>query len=425
MSVYFHSIPAHNVKYINKHAALDLIRFTPGGISRAELAERMNLTRAAVTSIVSDLIQAAIIQEAESRVGGSGRPPVILEINPNRGWVAGIDFGASHVSVVLSNFSAHVIEEQEIPLDIALGPETCLGQANQLLENLLAKQGLAKNRLLAIGMGVPGPIMSEAGTVIAPPIMPGWNEFPIRDTMEASWKCPVSLNNDAELGALGEWAYGAARGEQNLVFVKVGTGIGAGLLLDGKIYHGATGAAGEIGHLTIEDNGPLCTCGNRGCLEALASGKAIALQAQEAVQKGKRTQLADVKPLERITAQDVALAARRGDLIAQQILARAGSYLGIAIAGLVNLFNPQMIVVGGGVAQIGDLFLEPVRDTVRRRSLPASVGVLRITTALLGRRAPVLGAAAQALSIAIHTLAEEKAFSSDISLMQDEVEVRR
>jgi predicted NBD/HSP70 family sugar kinase len=255
MSVYFHSIPAHNVRYINKHAALDLIRFTPGGISRAELAERMNLTRAAVTSIVSDLIEADIIREAESRVGGSGRPPVILEINPGRGWVAGIDLGASHVSVVLSNFSAHVIQEQEKPLDIADGPETCLGQANQLLEDLLNRQGLPKNCLLTIGMGVPGPIMSEAGTVIAPPIMPGWSEFPIRDTMEEYWKCPVSLNNDAELGALGEWAYGAARGEQNLVFVKVGTGVGAGLLLDGKIYHGATGAAGEIGHLTIDDNG--------------------------------------------------------------------------------------------------------------------------------------------------------------------------
>ncbi len=421
MSVYFHSIPAHNVRYINKHAALDLIRFTPGGISRAELAERMNLTRAAVTSIVSDLIEADIIREAESRVGGSGRPPVILEINPGRGWVAGIDLGASHVSVVLSNFSAHVIQEQEMPLDIAAGPETCLGQANQLLEDLLNRQGLPKNCLLTIGMGVPGPIMSEAGTVIAPPIMPGWSEFPIRDTMEEYWKCPVSLNNDAELGALGEWAYGAARGEQNLVFVKVGTGVGAGLLLDGKIYHGATGAAGEIGHLTIDDNGPLCTCGNRGCLEALAGGRAIALQAQEAVQKGKRTQLADIKPVERITAKDVALAARRGDLIAQQILARAGSYLGIAIAGLVNLFNPQMVVVGGGVAQIGDLFLEPVRETVRRRSLPASVSALRITTALLGRRAPALGAAAQALGIAMHTLAEEKAFSSEIPLMQEEV----
>lgn len=420
MSVYFHSIPAHNVKYINKHAALDLIRFTPGGISRAELAERMNLTRAAVTAIVGDLIASAIIQETESRTGGSGRPPIILEINPNRGLVAGIDLGASHVSVVLSNFSAHVIEEQEEPLDIALGPEICLTRANELLENLVAKQGLSKDHLLAIGMGVPGPIMSEAGTAIAPPIMPGWNEFPIRDTMEAYWKCPVSLNNDAEVGALGEWAYGAARGEQNLVFVKVGTGIGAGLLLDGKIYHGATGAAGEIGHLTIDENGPVCTCGNRGCLEALAGGKAIALQAQEAVKKGKRTQLADVKPVERITAKDVAQAARRGDLIAQQILARAGSYLGIAIAGLVNLFNPNMVVVGGGVAQIGDLFLEPVRETVRQRSLPASVRVLRITTALLGRRAPVLGAVSQALGIAMHTLAEEKV-SLETPLMRDEV----
>lgn len=419
MSLYFHSIPAHNVKYINKHAALDLIRFTPGGISRVELAEQMNLTRAAVTTIVNDLIEAGIIQEAESRAGGSGRPPIILEINPRRGLVAGVDIGASHVSIILSNFSAGVLDEQESVLDIALGPEPCLKLANEMLEHMLSQKGFARRDLLAIGMGVPGPIMVETGTVIAPPIMPGWDGFPIRDSMEEYWGCPVSLNNDAELGAVGEWAYGAGRGEQNVVFVKVGSGVGAGLLLDGKIYHGATGAAGEIGHLTIDENGPLCACGNYGCLEALAGGRAIARQAQEAVRAGKRTQLSDLKPVEQLTAMDVSTAARRGDLISQQILARAGSYLGIAIAGLVNLFNPSMVVVGGGVGQIGDLFLEPVRQAVRQRSLPAAARAARITTALLGRRSAGMGAVAQALGIALHMLAEEKIVSPNLTLLED------
>jgi glucokinase-like ROK family protein len=421
VTTYYSSIPAHNVKYINKHAALDLIRFTPGGISRAELAERMNLTRAAVTAIVGDLIDSGIIREAESRSGSSGRPPIILEIDPGRGMVAGIDMGATHVSVVLANFSAHVLEEQEVPLDIALGPAACLSHANNLLGGLLEKTGLSKNDILAIGMGVPGPIMADAGTVIAPPIMPGWDQYPIRDSIEETWGCPVSLNNDAELGALGEWAYGAGRGEQNLVFIKVGFGVGAGLLLDGKIYHGATGAAGEIGHLAINENGPVCTCGNRGCLEASTGGKAIASQAQDAVRNGKRTQLSNITPTENITAMDVALAARRGDLISQQILARAGSHLGIAIASLVNLFNPNMVVVGGGVAQIGDLFLEPVRDAVQRRSLPAAAQAVRITTALLGRRSASMGAVVQALSIAMHMIAEGKQSPSEITSLQEGV----
>ncbi len=418
MSLYYSSIPAHNVKYINKHAALDLIRFTPGGISRTELAGRMNLTRAAVTAIVNDLIESGIIREAESRVGSSGRPPIILEINPERGVVAGIDMGATHVTVVLANFSARVLQEQEIPLDITLGPEPCLKRANELLQSLLEKAGVPSDEVLAIGVGVPGPINAGEGTVIAPPIMPGWDHFPIRDTLEESWNCPVSLNNDAELGALGEWAYGSGRGEQNLVFVKVGSGVGAGLLLDGKIYHGATGAAGEIGHIATNDNGPLCTCGNRGCLEAYTGGKAIAKEAQEAVRAGRRTQLSGLTPVEAITARDVSHAARCGDLLSQQILARAGSHLGVAIASLVNLFNPNMIVVGGGVAQIGDLFLEPVREAVQRRSLPAAAHTVRITTALLGRRSASMGAVVQALGIALHMIAEGRPIPAEIEPLQ-------
>ena len=402
------SLPPLNVKSINKHTVLDLIRFSPTGTSRVEIARRMGLTRAAVTAIVNDLMQTGIIREAGGINVHSGRPPVVLEINPARGFVIGIDFGATHLTILVADLGAHILEEAEIPININDGPQACIDQADHLLRELLSKAGRELTEINAIGVGVPGPIVSDAGMVLAPPIMPGWDRFPIRDTLVKMWGCPVSLSNDSELGALGEWAAGAGRGEQNLAYIKIGTGIGAGLLLDGQIYRGVTGSAGEIGHLTIEENGPLCACGNYGCLEAIAGGRAIAQQAREIAQKDQRTELANIKPIESITARDVASAARLGDLAAQQILNRAGTYVGIAIAGVVNMFNPGMVIIGGGVAQSGDILLEPIRLAVQRRSLPAATRAVRITTAMLGRRSSSMGAIIQALTIASHQVADRK-----------------
>jgi len=373
-----------------------------------EIARRMALSRAAVTAIVNDLLANGTIREAESRTGRSGRPPIVLEINPARGFVVGIDFGATHLALILADMSARIVEEVEVELNIALGPKACLAEADRLLREMLVKAGLGFESVFAIGVGVPGPIVAEAGMVLSPPIMPGWDRYPIRDALEKKWNCPVSLNNDAELGALGEWAAGAGRGERNLAYIKVGTGIGAGIFIDGQIYRGVTGSAGEIGHVTIDENGPLCTCGNQGCLEAIAGGRAIAQQAQDAVVEGKRTLLESVKPVDSITAREVASIARRGDLLAQQILARAGRHIGNAIAGLVNLFNPSMVIIGGGVAQTGDLLLDPMRQAVQKRSLPASAHAVRITTAVLGRRASSMGAVIQALTIALHQDANRK-----------------
>lgn len=408
MSQFFWPNANQNVKNINKHTVLDLIRFTPGGISRAELAQKMDLSRAAMTAIVNDLIDSKIVRETEARNSQSGRPPIILEINPGAGLVVGIDMGASHMSVSLSNFSAQIIDEVEIPFDVDLGPKSCLAQVDSLLTEVLEKNDTRVSQILAIGMGVPGPIVSEEGLVIAPPIMPGWDGYPIKKYIESRWNVPVSLNNDAELGALGEWAYGAGRGENHLAYIKVGSGVGAGLLLNGQIYQGATGSAGEIGHLTVDENGPMCDCGNAGCLEALAGGKAIARMGREAVQKNQRTILSSIGPIEELSARDVAAAARRGDLVAQQIIGSAGRYLGIAIAGLVNIFNPRMVVLGGGVSQIGDLLLQPIRDTIQRRSLPGASKFIKINTAVLRRRSSSMGAVVQALSIAMHQMAERK-----------------
>jgi len=243
--------------------------------------------------------------------------------------------------------------------------------------------------------------------VISPPIMPGWDHYPIRASLEKIFGCPVTLNNDAELGALGEWAYGAGRGEKNIAYIKVGSGIGAGLILNQQIYGGTMGAAGEIGHLTIDENGPLCSCGNHGCLEAFAGGHAIAKQGQLLAKSGKRTLLSDL-PLDKITAHAVAEAARHGDLHAQEILRRAGTFIGIAIAGLINLFNPSIVVIGGGVAQVGDILTAPIRQAVRERAMRASEQSVRITTGMLGRRSLIIGATVQAINVAIHIAAEQK-----------------
>jgi glucokinase-like ROK family protein len=404
----FYWLPtSQNVKNFNKHAAVDLIRFA-NGISRTDLADQMGLTRAAVSLIVNDLLEGSLILEAESRSIPNGRPPVVLEINPKRGLVAAVDMGATHMNLAIADFSARILYKTSVPFDIKKGPAVCIAEADQAFRELLAEQNLQISDVCAVGVGVPGPVVTNAGMVISPPIMPGWDGFPIRDTLKEMWGgLPVSLNNDAELGALGEWGYGAGRGEKNLAFIKVGSGIGAGLILNQQIYGGTTGSAGEIGHLTVEENGPLCTCGNHGCLEAFAGGHAIAQQAKTLVKNGKRTLLANYQ-ISDITAREVADAAQRGDLPAQEIFARAGTFIGIAIAGLVNLINPSVVIIGGGVAQAGDLLTSPIRQVVRERSLRASEQSVRITTSTLGRHSSLMGALVQAINIAIHDATEKK-----------------
>jgi glucokinase-like ROK family protein len=412
----FYWLPVNqNVKNFNKHAAVDLIRFAARGMSRADLADRMGLTRAAVTVIINDLVSNGIILNTESRSTANGRPPVVLEMNPGLGIVAAVDMGATHSSVALGDFSARILEETEFPLRIDRGPHECLQEADRVLVTLLQKRNLTLSDLAAIGVGVPGPVIADQGLVMAPPIMPGWDRFPIRATLEQRWGTVVTLNNDAELGALGEWACGAGRGERNLAFIKVGSGIGAGLIINQQIYGGTTGSAGEIGHLTVDENGPLCACGNHGCLEAFAGGHAIAAQARKLAASGKRTLLAE-KDVDSITARDVAEAARRGDLAAQEIIKRSGTFIGIAIAGLINLFNPSTVIIGGGVAQVGDLLTGPIRQAVRERSLRASEHSVRITTAMLGRRSSVMGALVQAINVAIHDRIEPRSqFSRSVN----------
>lgn len=399
---YSRSIPRN----YNKRVVLDHIRFTHGGISRAELARRMDISRAAVSGIVSDLMAMNLLQEAQVSTASIGRRPYMLEINPQRGLVLAIDLGITHLEILLADFSARIFASIRQEIEIQAGPTDCLRVIDQQVDRLLTTHGMTLAQVHAAVIGVPGPVMATAGIVRQPPLMPGWDQFPIRAYLQDLWELPVSVANDAELGALGEWAYGAAQEENNLVYIKAGSGIGAGLLLNGQIYHGESGAAGEIGHITVQESGLLCTCGNYGCLETIAGGNAIVRRAFEAAQIAQTSKLAEYLSAGNASARQVALAAAEGDPAALQIITEAGICIGVAVASLINLINPGLVVIGGGLAQIGEPLLGPIRFTVQQRCLSAAAESVRIETAGLGSRSTSMGAVAQALDIALHLLME-------------------
>lgn len=386
------------VEKLNKVSVLDLIRKTPEGISRAEIAQLLDVSRSTISVIVDDLIATGLVVERGAGMSRGGRRPIVLQLNAEAGRVVGVDMGATHLLVVVADLQGNVLAEAETPLDIAQGPEGYLRQTFTLVdENMRAAQcSLAEVR--AIGVGVPGPVIADKGIVSAPPIMPGWDDFAIRQRLQDQWHKPITLDNDADLGALGEWAYGSGQGESNLVYIKIGTGIGCGILLDGKMYHGVLGTAGEIGHVTISEDGPPCTCGNYGCLEAMAGGRAIAQRAQLAIKAGQRTQLIEMNHHHEITARDVALAAQAGDAVSQQLLGDAGRHIGSAIASLINLLNPGVVLIGGGVTNAGDFLLGPIRQSVNERTLRPSLRAARIERAGLGRRSIAMGAVSLALT---------------------------
>jgi glucokinase-like ROK family protein len=386
---------------------LDLIRKSSAGVSRAEIAQSLGVSRATVSTIVDNLIKAGLVVERGAGLSRGGRRPIVLRVNPDAGQVLGVDIGASHVLAVAADLCGRILHEAEETIDIAAGPEACLPQIAAMVEQLLAKAG-GPEKLCAIGVGVPGPVIAARGVVSSPPIMPGWDGYPIRGYFEERWGRPALVDNDSDLGVLGEWTFGAGRGETNLAYIKIGTGIGCGLLLDGRVYHGVVGTAGEIGHVTISQDGPPCKCGNYGCLEAMAGGRAIAQRAHMAVLAGQRTTLAELNHGREITARDVTSAARAGDLVSQQLLSDAGRHIGSALASLINLLNPGLVLLGGRVTDAGDYLLIPIREAVYARSLRASLQATRIEPAALGRHTTVLGAVALALDSAFERLLQPR-----------------
>lgn len=366
-----------------------------GPLSIAEIGERLGYSRTAVRAVLDRLLALEILEERELGESQGGRRPRMYGINGRFGFVVGVDIGATSLDLALADFNGTMLERHEEPADVRDEPEVLLGRVVELAAGMLARRNGRSTQVLAIGIGVPGPVQFDEGVLIAPPLMPAWESFPIKSYMRRHFTAAaVTVDNDVNVMALGEAAAGAGKGINNFIFLKIGTGIGSGIICQGKIYRGRDGAAGDVGHICIDYNGPVCHCGNVGCLEIMAAGPAIAARGLEAAESGASTMLAEALAANPggMSAQMVGDAAKAGDRAANEIVKSSGRMIGGMLAGLVNFFNPQLILIGGGVSGIGIRLLSAIRQAVLRRSTALSTRHLRIEFSPLGKDAGVIGA---------------------------------
>ena len=377
-------------------AVLDHVR-AHGEASRAQLVEATGLGRSVLTQRVDALIDYGLL--AEDRVGAStgGRAPRLLRFRADAGHLLVADLGATSTDVALADLAGGILVHRQEPSDIAAGPDAVLARVEELFDECADEAGAGAESLWAIGIGVPGPVEFESGRPVSPPIMPGWDGYPVRERFAARG-VPVWVDNDVNVMALGELTAGCGRGVDDFVYVKIGTGIGAGIVVDGRIHRGAKGSAGDVGHIHVQAGREVtCRCGMSGCLEAFAGGGALGRDAEAAAREG-RSELLRVLLDEKgaLTAEDVALACRHGDPVAVELITEAGRLIGQMLTGIVNFFNPALIVIGGGVAGAGDLLLATIRQAIYRRSLPLATRDLIVRRSALDDRAGVIGAATMA-----------------------------
>ncbi len=313
--------------------------------------------------------------------------------------ILGIDLGGTKILTAVVNAQGKILSYDDSTTPAAQGPEEVIQAILASASRALAQVGVATAELGAIGVGAPGVSNPETGILFTSPHLPGWQDVPLRDIIGKELGKKAFLINDATAAALGEFCFGAGQGAHNFIYITLSTGIGGGIIINDKIYTGAFGAAGEVGHMTIDDDGPLCDCGNRGCWETLASGTALAREARQQIKEGAKTSILDYADgdMEKVTAEVVYTAAQTGDNLAKELIARTGYYIGVGLANLVNIFNPELIVIGGGLSNIGDMLLGPAFKVAGERAFKEAYQAVRFATAELGRNSGVLGAAAFAL----------------------------
>ncbi|MEH0974268.1 ROK family protein [Micromonospora sp. CPCC 205546] len=369
-----------------------------GAVSRAELGDRLQMPRPRLLAELERLVGLGYVAEAGLAASRGGRRSTLVELSPRLRFAA-VDLGASSVDVEVVNGRLEPVAAYAEAADIRTGPKVILQRVNELLHK--ARVDGAYERLDAVGIGVPGPVSFRDGVPVSPPIMPGWDRFPVRELLTREHGCPAVVDNDVNIMAIGERHGGVAHSVDDFLFVKIGTGVGCGIYLSGEVYRGTDGCAGDIGHIQVDSHGPMCSCGNVGCLEALFSGAALAKDATAAARSGTSPALAErLAARGAVTALDVAGGAVEGDVTCIQLIRDGGRRVGGVLAGLVSFTNPSMIVIGGGLAQLGHILLAEIRSVVYRRSLPLATGNLPVVLSELGPRAGVAGAAVLASDVA-------------------------
>jgi predicted NBD/HSP70 family sugar kinase len=354
-----------------------------GSLTQAEIARSTGLSAATVSNIVRELRDNGTVQVTPTSSGGRRARSVAL--SGDAGIVVGVDFGHSHLRVAVGNLAHQVLAEQSEPIDVDASASQCFDRAEQLVGRLVESTGISREKVLGVGLGVPGPIDVESGTLGSTAILPGWSGINPRQELTDRLGVPVQVDNDANLGALGELVWGSGRGVKDLAYIKVASGVGAGLVVDGRIYRGPGGTAGEIGHITLDESGPVCRCGNRGCLETFTAARYV-------------LELLRGSHGEGLTIPKMVQLGREGDPGCRRVIGDVGRHIGMGVASLCNLLNPSRVVLGGDLAEAGELVLGPIRESVSRYAIPSAAQRLSVVPGALGARAEVLGALALVLS---------------------------
>lgn len=385
-----------SVRQLNRLRVLETIYRYPA-TSRAEIVRHTGLARQTVSTVIEELGLAGLVHEhaasEDTRPRGTGRPPVLLSLVPGAAFAAGLDFGHQHIRVAICDLSGRPVIDDWSPAEVDNAPTQSFDLANELVRGALTSTGIERDHLLGVGLGLAAPINTTTGELEADGILPGWHGIRPAAEMEQRLGVPVQLDNDANVGALGEKVFGVGRHVDDLIYVRLSAGVGAGLILSGRPYHGALGVAGEIGHALVNPNGAICRCGNRGCLETIASPVAVAALLERSINQ----------PVSVQTLLELVASGHRG---ARRAVADAGAAVGTVLAVLANTLNPQLVVVGGELAAAGDVLLEPIRAAIEHQCVAPTSAAVRVTTGTLGPRAEVLGAVALILAQSPQALAE-------------------
>lgn len=359
-----------------------------GVSSRAQVTRDTGLSRTTVSSLVSQLLAEGVLRERgdDAQVIGpqGGRPAVLLTLNPSAGAVVGVDFGHTHLRVAVADLSHEILAEEAEAFDVDTRAADGLDLAATLIDRSLARTRFDRSAVIAVGLGVPGPVTFGTGSIGSSSILAGWAGIRPAEELARRIGLPVRADNDANLGAIAETAWGAGRGCRDLAYLKVSSGIGAGFVLDGRLFRGSGGLAGEIGHWAMDQGGLICRCGGRGCLETIAGADALIRLLAPTHGDG-------------LTLRAIIAAAREGDPGCRRAIADAGDAIGTAVAQVCNLLNPERVVIGGELSAAGDLLIDAVRTTVQREAVVDAAEQAVVVAGQLGERAEVLGAVALGL----------------------------
>jgi predicted NBD/HSP70 family sugar kinase len=370
---------------VNARARVFGVLAATGPASRADLARRTALAPSTVSAVISELQAEQLVVEDEPRSRGAmGRPAVLVALHRTAGVAVGLDFGKRHLRVAVADLAHVVLAERHAQLGADLPATEAIALASRLVDEVLEEAGARSAEIVGVGMGLPGPVHRPSGELGDSTILPGWVGVRAAEAMTEALGHPVEVENDASLGALSEWMWGAGRGADDMAYLKLATGIGAGLIVRGRPYGGSGGTAGEIGHTVIDPGGPICRCGNRGCLETLAGSAAVLASLRDAFDAPA-------------ALSDVIAFAHEGHAGARRAISDAGAHIGAAVATLCNLLNPQCVIVGGDLAAAGPLVLEPLEGALRRGAVRSAAEDVSVLEGELGERAEVLGAVALVL----------------------------